>query len=166
MPSCTSHRGFVLLEVVTTLILLGVIGTFASLFLWNGINGYLTSKRNAETALAAQVALDRISSELRHITSLPVAPTADSITYRTTDLPGTRKLSYAAGKLYLKIDTSNDYLLLDNLSAFRLALDAVDLDNDGANNQEVSAIRVGFNVNDVPTPFDVRVYPRSFIPKP
>ena len=64
------HAGFVLIELVTTLVLVGVIGTFAGFFLWNGINGYLASKRNSETALAAQVALDRISFELRHIASL------------------------------------------------------------------------------------------------
>ena len=88
-----AHAGFVLIELVTTLVLVGVIGTFAGFFLWNGINGYLASKRNSETALAAQVALDRISYELRHIASLetPAAPPVlnTSITYRST-LPSSR----------------------------------------------------------------------------
>ena len=65
-----AHAGFVLIELVTTLVLVGVIGAFAGFFLWSGINGYLASKRNSETALTAQVALDRISYELRHIASL------------------------------------------------------------------------------------------------
>ena len=78
-----AHAGFVLIELVTTLVLVGVIGTFAGFFLWNGINGYLASKRNSETALTAQVALDRISYELRHIASLSGNPALNtSISYR------------------------------------------------------------------------------------
>jgi len=38
-----AHAGFVLIELVTTLVLVGVIGTFAGFFLWNGINGYMAT---------------------------------------------------------------------------------------------------------------------------
>ena len=50
-----------------------MIGAFAGLFLYNGINGYLASKRNSESALKVQVALDRISAELRNIKAEPKA---------------------------------------------------------------------------------------------
>ena len=167
-----AHAGFVLIELVTTLVLVGVIGTFAGFFLWNGINGYLASKRNSETALAAQVALDRISYELRHIASLgPGSPSRlnTSISYRSTlpDLTGVRRLRYDCQTIYFSRDggvTENP--LLRNVSAFRLCLDSANLDNDAGNNLEVSAIRVGFNVVDVGTPFDVRIYPRVMIAQP
>ena len=83
-----AHAGFVLIELVTTLVLVGVIGTFAGFFLWNGINGYLASKRNSETALAAQVALDRISYELRHIASLSGNPCAEHLDQLSLHPPG------------------------------------------------------------------------------
>ena len=89
--------GFVLIELVATLVLIGMIGAFAGFFLYTGINGFIASKRNSETALAAQVALDRISTELRNISSLPAAPVANtSITYRSNDkdLTGTRRIRY------------------------------------------------------------------------
>ena len=164
------HAGFVLIELVTTLLLVGVIGTFAGFFLWNGINGYLASKRNSETALAAQVALDRISYELRHIASLSGNPALNtSIGYVSTlpDLTGVRRLRYDGQTIYFSRDggvTENP--LLRNVSAFRLCLDSANLDNDAGNNLEVSAIRVGFNVVDVGTPFDVRIYPRVTIANP
>ena len=63
-----------MIELVTTLILIGVIGAFVGLFLYTGVNGFLASKRNSETALKAQVALDRISAELRHVESIQGTP--------------------------------------------------------------------------------------------
>ena len=64
-------NGFILIELVTTLILVGFIGAFVGLFLNTGINGFLASRRNSEAALKAQFALDRISAELRRIENLP-----------------------------------------------------------------------------------------------
>ena len=93
-----ANTGFVLIELVTTLVLVGVIGTFAAFFLYNGMNGYLVSKRNSETALIAQVAMDRISAELRFVSALPgvFSATSDSITYFSNDFPTTprRRLCY------------------------------------------------------------------------
>jgi prepilin-type N-terminal cleavage/methylation domain-containing protein len=173
MTPLRPHAGFVLIELVTTLVLVGVIGAFAGFFLWSGINGYLASKRNSETALAAQVALDRISYELRHIASLetstapPVLNT--SITYRSTlpDLTGARRLRYDSQIIYFSRDGGvTEKPLLKNVSAFRLCLNSANLDNDAGDNLEISAIRVGFNVVDVGTPFDVRIYPRVMIANP
>jgi prepilin-type N-terminal cleavage/methylation domain-containing protein len=170
MTPLRPHAGFVLIELVTTLVLVGVIGAFAGFFLWSGINGYLASKRNSETALAAQVALDRISYELRHIASLSGNPALNaSIGYFSAlpDLTGVRRLRYDSQTIYFSRDggvTENP--LLKNVSAFRLCLDSANLDNDAGNNLEVSAIRVGFNVVDVGTPFDVRIYPRVMIATP
>jgi type II secretory pathway pseudopilin PulG len=168
-----SQTGFVLIEMVTTLILVGVIGTFAAFFLYNGINGYIASKRNSETAMAAQAAIDRISYELRHIASLETATAPPvlntSLTYRSTlaDLTGVRRLRYAGQTIYFSRDGGvTERPLLTNVAAFRLCLDSANMDNDAGNTLEVSAIHVGFNVVDVGMPFDVRIYPRVAIANP
>jgi prepilin-type N-terminal cleavage/methylation domain-containing protein len=181
MPKQPSH-GFVLIELVTTLILVGVIGAFASLFLYNGINGYLASKRNSETALKAQGVLDRISAELRHISTLvadapPVVNT--SITYRSFDskLTGTRTIRFDnSGLIFLKIKKGTadqtENLLLDKVTGFKLDWESADLDNaDGDDNpatgsQEVAMFRIEFQVEGVETPFRVKIHPRVFIAKP
>lgn len=162
--------GFVLIELVATLVLVGIIGVFAGLFLYTGINGFITSKRNSETALAAQIALDRISAELRYISSI-TASSANSITYRSKDLPGTRRLRYDSGARTINLEVTGvpnpvgEKPLLDKVSSFSLALDSANMDNSGGN-EEISTIRIGFTVTDVGTQFNARIHPRLFIPKP
>jgi len=158
--------GFVLIELVTTLILIGVIGAFAGLFLFTGVNGFMASKRNSETALSAQIALDRISAELRRISSLPAAPVANtSITYLSKDLPGTRKIRYDSGAkiIYFSRDGAENPLL-DKVATFSLAWDSANMDNAGGD--EISTINIGFTIADVGTQFNARIHPRFFIPKP
>jgi prepilin-type N-terminal cleavage/methylation domain-containing protein len=160
--------GFVLIELVTTLVLIGIIGVFAGLFLYTGINGFMASKRNSETALAAQITLDRISAELRQISSLPIAPIANtSITYLSNDkdLTGTRKIRYdsGAGIIYFSRDGVENPLL-DKVATFSLAWTSANMDNAGGD--EISTIQIGFTIADVGTPFNVRIHPRFFIPKP
>lgn len=163
----TPQDGFVLMELVVTLVLVGFIGAFAGLFLYTGINGYMASKRNSETALSAQVALDRISAELRHISSLPQNPVANtSITYLSKDLPGTRRIRYDTGSKVIYFSQDGvEHPLLNKIATFTLAWDSADMDNaDG--DEEISTIRIGFTVTDVGNQFSVRIHPRYFIPKP
>jgi type II secretory pathway pseudopilin PulG len=165
--------GFVLIELVTTLILIGVIGAFAGLFLYTGVNGFLASKRNSETALKAQVVLDRLSAELRHVESVEGTPVQTpnlnpSLTYRSRDFGATdRRISYDSGSQNIILRVNNtDYVLLDNVDSFALRVDAdnnLDGSLDGSN--EVSAIRIDFKINGVGTLFSTRIYPRNFITK-
>jgi prepilin-type N-terminal cleavage/methylation domain-containing protein len=165
--------GFVLIELVTTLILIGVIGAFAGLFLYTGVNGFLASKRNSETALKAQVVLDRLSAELRHVESIQGTPVQTpnsnpSITYRSSDFGAAdRRISYDSGNQNIILRVNNtDYVLLDNVDTFTLRVDAdnnLDGSLDGSN--EVSAIRIDFKLNGVGTLFSIRIYPRNFITK-
>jgi hypothetical protein len=163
----------VLIELVTTLVLIGIIGAFAGLFLYTGITGFMASKRNSETALSAQIALDRISAELRHITSLPAAnpPVANtSITYLSKDLPGTRRLRYDSGARTINLDVTGvpnplgEKPLLDKVATFSLAWTSANLDNAGGD--EISTINIGFTITDMGTQFNTRIHPRFFIPKP
>jgi prepilin-type N-terminal cleavage/methylation domain-containing protein len=170
MPN-TSRGGFVLIELVATLVLIGVIGAFAGLFIYTGMNGFIASKRNSETALSAQIALDRISAELRHISSLPAAPVANtSITYLSKDLPGTRRLRYDSGARTINLDVTGvpnplgEKPLLDKVATFSLAWTSANLDNAGGD--EISTINIGFTIADVGTQFNARIHPRFFIPKP
>jgi prepilin-type N-terminal cleavage/methylation domain-containing protein len=170
MPN-TSRGGFVLIELVATLVLIGVIGAFAGLFIYTGMNGFIASKRNSETALSAQIALDRISAELRHVSSLPAAPVANtSITYLSKDLPGTRRLRYDSGARTINLDVTGvpnplgEKPLLDKVATFSLAWTSANLDNAGGD--EISTINIGFTITDVGTQFNARIHPRFFIPKP
>jgi len=142
------------------------------LFLYTGINGFLASKRNSEAALKAQITLDRISAELRQISSIPsgVLPVPNvSITYlsKDKDLTGTRKIRYDSGAkiIYFSRDGTENPLL-DQVTSFNLSLTYADMDQLTPSDQEIQSIQIGFAIADVPKTFSMRIYPRTLIKQP
>jgi len=167
MPEKTPN-GFILIEIVITLILVGFISVFVGLFLYTGINGFLASKRNSEAALKAQFALDRLSVELRRMQSLPTAPVLNtSIRYQSQDFPGVaRRISYNTGTISLSPDDGATwYPLLDQVTSFNLSLTYADMDQLDSD-EEIQAILIGFAIADVPRTFSMQIYPRTLINKP
>ncbi len=155
------RTGFVLFEVIVSLILVGAIATFSSIFLISGIEGYLFSKKASESALKAQIAMDRISLELRDINNIDGIDST-SITYTSDTLSGTRIIKFDSNNIYINVDAS-DYLLLDNISNFTLTAILSDLNND--TNDEIAYINVGFTITDIPA-FSVKIYPRNMVSEP
>lgn len=158
---------FTLIEVVASLVLVGILATFASLFLVIGLEGYETTRKANAAALDAEIALSRISLELRSITNIPSAPVINSsLVYNSSeDDPPVidRKIEFSGGNLYLNVDGINNWALIKDISAPVLTVKAdEDLDNLGGN--EVSYITVGFTISDMPA-FQVRIYPRAMIDK-
>ena len=135
----TQPGGFIMVEVIVSIVLLGILGVFTSMFLYTGIKGYMISKQTADGAMRAQIALDRMNLELRKVTSVTAA-TADSITYTSDGLPGTRKLFYYydAGDdnhtISIEIDgVAPPHALLDHIkdnNSFVVTLRTLDLNND------------------------------------
>ena len=167
--AATRQNGFILVELVVTLILVGFISAFVGLFLHTGINGFLASKRNSEAALKAQFALDRLSVELRRLQSLPTAPVANtSIRYHSRDFVGTRRISYNTGTRTISLspdDGATWYPLLDQVTSFNLSLTYADMDQLDSD-EEIQAILIGFAIADVPRTFSMQIYPRTLINKP
>jgi type II secretory pathway pseudopilin PulG len=165
--------GFILIEVIVSIVLLGILGVFTTMFLYTGIKGYMISKQTADGAMRVQVALDRMNLELRKVTSVPAA-TSTSITYTTNDLPGTRRIFYDTSDpdnhtISIEVDegTPYSYALLDDIKpeSFSITLaDTRDLDNDG--NNEIEGIDISFTLTDIGRPFNLRVYPRNWIDPP
>lgn len=175
MKNTNRQAGFVLIELVTTLILIGIIGAFTGLFLYYGVNGFLASKRNSEDALKVQVAMDRISAELRDIKSSPKPTFASKkVTYASNTLSGTRILQIendvdGRPAIFLTVDSTKN-ILLDNLDAskpYDITYDASkNLDASGDGTNEIGFIKVAFSLNDLGKPFEVRIYPRAMITFP
>jgi len=170
-----SQKGFTLIELVTTLILVGVIGAFTGFFLYTGTLGFLTSKFSSEAALKAQTTLDRISTELRHIQALvDPKPTSTDIGYRSLDqslLPGVRRIIYNSTNREILISVDgNSNVLLDNVNSFSFTYLQEDLDNSKDSNNEISEIQAAFTVSsasgDNETGFSTVVYPRSMLAAP
>ena len=172
--SNTQSGGFVLLDIIISIVLLGILGVFTTMFLYTGIKGYMISKQTADGAMRAQIALDRMNLELRKVNSI-TALTADSITYTSDDLPGSRRIFYSdsvvtdpgAEAIYIEIDGGTPRPLLDDIDpgTFTIALATdYDLDNDTIN--EINGISINFSLTDIGRPFNLRVYPRNWIEPP
>ena len=142
------QQGFVLIELIAVIVLVGIIASFSTFFLFTGFNGYINSKNATEGALNAQMALDRISHELRSISDIIPTPSSTSITYKSEVLTGTRTLKYVGNEVLINVNT-NDNKLLENISSFTLSYAMRDLDHDPASDDEVAQIAVEFRLSDI-----------------
>jgi prepilin-type N-terminal cleavage/methylation domain-containing protein len=139
------EKGFTLVELIVTLVLVGIIGTFTTLFMYTGLNGYLRAKDTSEGALKAQIALDRISLELRDINSVSDFNDDANVDYTSVTLPAARRIIYDAGNGEISLSVGgNENLLLDNVPNFSMSVTYKDLNYYGDNVDEVEAIEPAF----------------------
>jgi len=161
------EKGFTLVELIVTLVLVGIIGIFTTLFMYTGLNGYLRAKDTAEGALKAQIALDRLSLELRDIDKIDAFTDDTTIAYTSVTLPGDRQITYNDLTDTISMDVDgNVNLLLDDVQSFTMTAAYADLNNSGGGNNEVGAIDVSFTVGEIGRPFDTRIFPRNMVPQP
>ncbi len=157
-----NRKGFTLIELMAVIVLVGIIAAFAAAFLNTGFNGYLNSKNANEGALNAQMALDRISMELRNITEITTAPSNTSVTYQSKDLAGTRTLKQVGNEIIVSVDAT-DYRLLDNISSFNLSFTTQDIDDNPPSDEEVAGIDVEFQIDDIGQIFRTNIIPRNMV---
>jgi len=161
------QKGFTLVELIVALVLVGIIGTFTTLFMYTGLNGYLRAKDTAEGALKAQIAMDRLSLELRDIYKIDAFTDNTTIDYASVTLPGDRQITYdaVADTISLDVDGSVN-LLLDEVQSFAMTADYADLNDSGGGNNEVEAINVSFTIGEIGRQFSTRILPRNMVPQP
>ena len=157
------QKGLILVELIAVIVLIGVIATFTTFFLYTGIKGYEDTKNRTEGALSAQMALDRISQELRDLNYFSSFTPDSSLTFTSEVLSGTRKLSYSSDTIWISIG-SNNYRLLEKVDSgsFELKKTAQDLNNDGTAD-EVAFFKVGFRVHEISRDFKTRIFPRYMV---
>jgi len=115
----TSKRGFTLIEVIASLLLLGILGVFFSFGLTTAMEGYVFARKNAETTQKGQVALLRLTKELSVIRTVTTG-SATAISFTSckagSDVSQTVTWSGSAGDpLYLASD-----ILVNNVNDFDL----------------------------------------------
>ena len=159
-----NQKGFALIELMAVIVLVGIIATFSAFFLTTGFNGYLNTKNSTEGALNAQMALDRISMELRNIREVTGTPSSMSLSYISEDPTVTRTLKYENQRVFIRVDTT-DHMLLDNISSFDLSFDTRDLDHYPPSDEEVAGIDVDFELNDIGQNFRTIIIPRNMVKK-
>ena len=160
MLSIKRQQGLTLIELVTVIVLVGIIASFTTFLLYSGIDGYMSTKNSTEGAINAQMALDRISLELRDLDYFSSLSLDSSLSFTSEVLSGSRKLSYNSNAIWISVNT-NDYKLLENVNDFVLSKSAQDLNDDGVD--DVAYFEVGFRVNGVARDFTTRIFPRHMV---
>jgi prepilin-type N-terminal cleavage/methylation domain-containing protein len=162
------EAGFTLIEIVVALVLTGILSVFAGLFMTTFLNGYFLVKNNSDTALKAQMALDRISIELREISPVaaglphPVSALTDNSLITYTNPSGvSRTIKFEGSTIYLS--TPADNILIDNVEAFQLSATYDNVYDIAAN--DVAFIDIGFTISGY-DPFRTRIFPRNRVPHP
>jgi prepilin-type N-terminal cleavage/methylation domain-containing protein len=168
-PSIGAQKGFTLVELIVTLVLVGIIGTFTTLFMYTGLNGYLRAKDTSEGALKAQIALDRISLELRDIKTISDFNSNTNIDYEceSTTLSFARIIKYDSvnDEILLSV-AGNENVLLDDVRTFSLTTTTKDLNYYADGNLEVESIQVSFTVGEIERSFSTRIFPRNMVDDP
>lgn len=166
------RSGLTMIEMILVMVLVGIVATVAGMFLFTGVTAYITTERNTDYALKAQVAMERISLELKDMRDRTVGGDVQivddlSVEYETTvtALPGVRRLRYvdADDAVYLRADTGqSDYVLINDVSNFAMNATLADMNGDGAAD-EIERVSVGITLEGLPTVFAVDVFPRNFV---
>jgi prepilin-type N-terminal cleavage/methylation domain-containing protein len=159
------QNGFTLVELIVTIVLVGLIGVFTTLFVYTGLNGYLRARDTSEGALKAQIALDRISMELRDIDSIGVFTAGSQIDYTSRTLSGDRQILYGNG--VISINAGNGArTLLDEIESFSMTLTQADLNADGSDEVQAIEIRFNFVQERFTRQFNARIFPRNMVTPP
>ena len=164
--------GFTLIEMIVSMVLLGIVFTVAALFFSTMVRGYAESSLAASTAQAAEIATDRMVEELKDASGTITAQNAGggstttgatTVTYTSSDplLTGNRGIVYSGGDLYIRVD-GTDHLLLEDLASFGVDLVEADIDGNAADN-EISRFDISMTMQGYGGTFNARITPRNFI---
>ena len=118
----SDEKGFTLIEVIVTLVLVGITAALAGMWIVSVANGYIFAKMNANTTQKAQLAMTRLAKEFAAIQSVS-ASSGTGITYKRTDSSLNTTADYVVGigagtkSGELQINTN---ALTDSVSSFAL----------------------------------------------
>lgn len=128
-----NDKGFTLVEAIASLVLIGIIAAIAGIGLVQISEGYVFSKRNAETVQKAQISMTRLIKEMAALTALS-SPAAASVTITRPQggTPVTQTIALSGNAVQI-----NGTTLIDNVTAFTLAY----FDGAGASTATAAAIR-------------------------
>lgn len=113
-------NGFTLIEIIVTLILVGMLGIFVAFGFLNVSKGYIFAEENIEISQKAEIALTRITNEIRECYNCdgPDGTIGLPFTYGNI-LDSPRQIALNGNNLELG-ETGDMHILLDQVDNFDL----------------------------------------------
>ncbi|MBN1474373.1 MAG: prepilin-type N-terminal cleavage/methylation domain-containing protein [Syntrophaceae bacterium] len=121
------ESGFTLIEIIITLILLGIMGAIGAMLIVQGAQSYITAKTSNELSQKAQLALNRMILEFEDISTISSA-NANSVCYTlryydvntgsTNDI--NRCVGLDGSQINIGPTVATGSVLVDNVGAFQL----------------------------------------------
>ena len=157
-------NGFTLIELIISLVIMAILGTVATLWFINIIDGYLVAKKNNTIVQNAQVILTRLAKELSSTRSI-TSGDQTSLTFlslsKSTD-PANQSvtLSWNSGTQNLLLGTD---VMADEVASFNLKYyDKYDADDAAGGTSYLPAstalIKITFSLTSVGATFEERVF--------
>ncbi|GBC59130.1 hypothetical protein DENIS_0066 [Desulfonema ishimotonii] len=113
--------GFTLIEVIVSLLLMGIISAIWGMGIVQIVEGFLFSRQNIETLQKGQITMSRLVKEFQALTEISPDPLPNSsaITFaRDSDIPGVRRtIAFDSINGEIKIDED---VLVDQVNFFKL----------------------------------------------
>ncbi|KQC10678.1 MAG: hypothetical protein APR62_11745 [Smithella sp. SDB] len=114
-------KGFTLIEVIFSLLLVGVLALVGGMAIVQAVKGYTTVKDNSAISQKAQLAISRINREIIEMINIPTDATETYIPIRNINGDRIIGLDNGAVKIALSPATlTNGDILVDNVSDFTL----------------------------------------------
>lgn len=133
-------QGFTLIELIIVIVITGIIIAGSSSLLLNGVNAYIAGKADINASWQANVAIERMTRDLRAISSAANIITAASNEFAIRDINGTT-IDYKVVNSQL---LRNTQVLANNVQSVAFTY----YDANGTVTASVSAIRyVGVSLN-------------------
>ena len=124
-----NESGFTLIEIIASLVIVGIMATVAGFWIVLGAQGYMFSRENSTVAQKSGMTMARLTRELTELTEVDTASSnSNCIRYKVGAIsPYYRAIGLNGALLELKVSSSLDcncstpgFPLTDNISGFNL----------------------------------------------
>ncbi|MBI5203853.1 MAG: type II secretion system protein [Nitrospirae bacterium] len=123
---CTNKKGFTIIELVITMVLIGIIAYIVATALSTGITAYFTTDFRKEALDQTRIAMERMTREIRNLRDSDDVATGTSSQFNFTDVSGTNiDFSYSNPNI-----TRDGATLATNITSFSFSY----IRADGASN--------------------------------
>lgn len=154
----SNEKAFTLIEVIVSLVLVGILAAIAGMGLIKIAEGYVFAKQNAEATQKGQIAIARIVKELSAAEKATAAATpitaagAASVTYTRQESPGsatftTNIIAFSGSTVTVKLGAAAAVPLIDNVTALALTYLNAAGANSAANLPNIRRIDISLALN-------------------